>query len=140
MIFRRLEIKFECQKEALAVARRYSPPQVVTVLEVEFNKGIGYGLELYQGNLNYGEYNRKVKDLYTTSLQAITQINAEIAKQKVDALARAEQLATQQQQLYFNYLNNYNNYMVQRQQQLPQVYQRGTIRCSHLGEYTYCNY
>lgn len=139
MLLRSMEITMDCQKEALAFSRFHLPAPVVSVAEVSFNHGIGLGLELYHGRLTYGEYNRKMKETYTSYMQAIAQIEAEVMKQNAEATMRAQQLAAHQQQLFLNYLNSYNTYMLQ-QQQLQQQQRHGQITCSKIGQFTTCNY
>lgn len=141
MIFRSLEITMGCQKNMLDVTRQYYAAPAVTTLEAAFNHALGLGLEAYHGRLTYGEWNRKVKELYTNYMQAMAQIEAELRNQNAEAAARAQQLANQQQQLFLNYLNTYNTYMYQQQQLLQsQTPRPGIISCRQMGAFTTCNY
>lgn len=139
MVLRSLEITMSCQNESLIVARQYFPPVLVAALDAAYNHGIGLGLELYQGHFNYGEFNRNLKEAYTKHMLAFAQIEAEVMKQNAEAAARAQQLANQQQQVFLNYLNAYNNSMVQ-QQQLLKSQMPHQITCRQMGVFTTCDY
>ena len=134
MIFRSLEITMGCQKDLLDVARQYYAAPIVMTFEAASNQSLGHGLELYQGRLTYGEYNRGRKEAYTNFMQALARIDAELRQQNAEAAARAQQLANQQQQLFLNYLNTYNTLL---QSQTPR---QGVITCSQMGVFTTCNY
>lgn len=139
MLLRSLEIGMGCQKESLVLLRKYAAPPLVAAMDVAYNHGMGLGLELYQGHFNYGEYNRKLKEAYTQHVLAIAQIEAELSKQNAEATARAQEVANQRKQVFLNYLNTYNNAMVQ-QQQLHQSQMPRQITCRQMGVFTNCNY
>jgi hypothetical protein len=139
MLLRSLEITMSCQKEFLAIANNYFPQPLVAAIDVGYNQGIGLGLELYQGHFTFGEYNRNMKEAYTKHMLAITQIEAELATQNADAAARAQEVANQRQQVFLNYLNTYNNNMVQ-QQRLLQPQMPRQITCRQMGMFTNCEY
>jgi hypothetical protein len=130
--------KYEWKQKALKWVKEVDPPEVVTVTEVAMNRGLGNFLELYHGQITYGEYHRRSKQNTTEYNEAINKIRSLYQQRHANAQAQAAAIANQQTMMFLQYLNSYNtaiqNFQIQHQPT------HGTIRCYKTGMYTTCNY
>ena len=63
-----------CRDNMLAVAKQYYSSEVVTVINLSEQRKIAKLLELYQGTISYGEYNRWLRRGAAADAQALREV------------------------------------------------------------------
>ena len=118
--------------------KTYATPMHVNLFVALSESADGLRVQLHNGQITYGQYIRERQKLGRDFDTAWTNLNAELARQNVEAQNRAEQIA---QQYYQNSLIFQQN--LQQQQKLYQTQQQqqhGMVTCDRIGTFTYCNY
>jgi len=110
----------------------------ITIFEVGFNVQLGILLELYNGQISYGEALSRTKQSTIQRKSDLAHLDQLYSQRNLQAQQQAAALAQQRQQAFAQYLANYNlqQQMIQQQQQQS----HGVITCNRTGVFTNCTY
>lgn len=85
------EVVMDCRDNVLAVAKQYYSSEVVTVIDLAEQRKIAKLLELYQGTISYGEYNRWLRHAAAADAQALREVKRAV---RLDSESGEREIAT----------------------------------------------
>lgn len=117
-------------KERLQIARQYLNADYVERFDASLFTMVAKRLELYEGDITYGEYLTGIKALrsqYRTAMSELSSYHAEL-------VAKAERRRTEQKERWMEVQKRIH----ERRQEDGKQY--GPLRCEDIGDFTHCRF
>lgn len=132
------EVVMNCRQNVVAVAKQYFAPEVVTTIDLAARRNIAKLLELYQGAISYGAYNRWHRQAAAADAQALRDVKQAVQLGTVQGDREAAAVVRRERQQLDAELRRYKAALQQRRRTLRA--QGVALSCSTEGAFEVCRY